>query len=82
MRCVDVPLNQDVEDGEGEVSQELPDLSCQEHPQDTVFSIDADPAPAHRHLWCIVANLVEAHGCNSDSQRNTPARTEGLEELT
>lgn len=49
-RYVDMPLDQDVEDGEGEVSQELPDLSSQEHPQDSVRSIDPDPAPAHRHL--------------------------------
>ncbi len=32
-RYVDVPLDQDVEDRESEVSHELPDLSSQQHPQ-------------------------------------------------
>lgn len=49
-RYVDVPLDQDVEEGEGEVRQELPDLSSQQHPQDPVLNVDPDPAPAHRHL--------------------------------
>lgn len=75
-RFVDVPLDQDVEDGKCQVSQELPDLSSQQHPDDPVRGMDPDPAPAHRHLRRIVANLVQAHGCNSDGQRNTPARQE------
>lgn len=45
-----MPLDQDVEDGEGEVSQELPDLSSQQHPQHMVGGVDPDPAPAHRDL--------------------------------
>lgn len=71
---MDVPLDQDVEDREGEVGQELPDLPGQQHPQDAVGGVDPDPAPAHRHLGRIVADLVQAHGCNGDDQRNAPAR--------
>lgn len=71
--CVDVPLDQDVEDRQGEVSQELPDLPRQQHPQDSVRGVDADPAPADRHLRRIVADLIQAHGCDGDGERNAPA---------
>lgn len=69
-----MPLDQDVEHRESEVGQKLPDLSSQQHPQDPIWSVDPDPAPAHRHFRCIVADLVEAHGGDGDDQRNTPAR--------
>lgn len=72
-RDVDVPLDQDVEDREGDVSHKLPDLPSQQHPQDPVRSVDRDPAPAHGHLWCVIADLVQGHGCNGDDQRNAPA---------
>lgn len=78
-RYVDVPFDQDVEDGEGEVRQELPDLSSQQHPQDPVRSVDPDPAPAHRHLRRVIANLVEAHSRNGDGQRHAPAGTQTKE---
>ena len=71
---MDVPLDKDVEHRECEVGQELPDLSGEQHPQDPVGRVDPDPAPAHRHLGRIVANLVQGHGCDSDDERNAPAR--------
>lgn len=49
-RYVDVSLDQDIKDRERDISQELPDLSGQQHPQEPVRSVDTDPAPAHRHL--------------------------------
>lgn len=48
--CVDVPLDQDVDDRQHEVRHELPDLPRQQHPEDAVRSVNPHPAPAHRHL--------------------------------
>lgn len=44
---VDVTLDEEVEHGQHDVGQELPDLACQEHPKHVVLGLDADPAPAH-----------------------------------
>lgn len=49
-RSVDVPLDEDVEDRQCEVGHKLPDLPCQQHPQDPVRSTNPYPAPAHRHF--------------------------------
>lgn len=65
-RDMDVSLDQDVEDGKGEVSGELPDLPSQQHPQDPVRGVNPDPAPAHRHLRSVVADLAQRHGGDSD----------------
>lgn len=46
-RSGDVPLDKDVEDRKREVGHKLPDLPCQQHPQDPVRSINPYPAPAH-----------------------------------
>lgn len=74
-RYVDVPLDEDVEDGEGEVSHELPHLPGQQHPQDAARGVNPDPAPAHRHLGRVVADLAQGHGCDGDGQRDAPAAT-------
>lgn len=71
-----MPLDQNVEHRESEVSQELPNFPSEEHPQDVILFVDADPAPPHRHLRGIVTNLVEAHSGDGDDQRNTPATTQ------
>lgn len=49
-RFVDMPLDQDVEHRESEISQDLPDLPSEQHPQDMILSLYPDPAPPHRHL--------------------------------
>lgn len=67
-----MPFDQDVYHREGKVSQEFPDLSGEQHPQDPVLSIDPDPAPAHRYLWGVVPDFLETHGRGGDNQRNAP----------
>lgn len=73
---MDVSLDQDVEDRKREVSHELPDLPSQQHPQDPVRGVNPDPAPTHRHLRSVVANLAQRHGCDGEDQGNSPAATQ------
>lgn len=75
-RDVDVSLDQHVEDRKGEVGHELPDLPSQQHPQDPVRGVNPDPAPTHRHLGSVVANLAQRHGCDGEDQGNSPAATQ------
>lgn len=77
-RDVDVSLDQDVEDRKGEVSGELPDLPSQQHPQHPVRGVNPDPAPTHRHLRSVVADLAQRHGGDGDDQGNAPAATQKL----
>ena len=43
---MDVSLNEDVEEWQDEVGQELPDLPRQKNPDDVIWGLDTDPAPA------------------------------------
>lgn len=72
-RSVDVLLYEDVHDGKDEVGQQLPDLPSQHHPQDMVWGFQADPAPAHRHLRGVIADLVQADSRGCDREGHAPA---------
>ena len=72
-RPVNVLPDEEVEHGQGDVGKQLPQLPGQQHPQHPVLRLQVDPAPAHRHVRGVVADLLQSHGCHGDGQRNPPA---------
>lgn len=70
---VNVLLDEDVEHWQGHIGQDLPDLPRQQHPQESILSVQVHPAPAHRNIGGIVANLLQSHSCHRDGQGDTPA---------
>ena len=57
-RPVDVLPDEEVEHGQSDVGQQLPQLPGQQHPQHPVLRLQVDPAPAHRHVRGVVADLL------------------------
>lgn len=70
---VNVLPDEDVEHGQGHIGQDLPEFSCQQHPEEPILSVQVHPAPAHGDVGGVVADLPQSHSGHRDGQGDTPA---------